>query len=65
MTADISYPLSGHRIMAELEETSFWFNHRNDVLMTAIRRFPPPGPILDVGGGNGYVSLALKRAGSK
>ncbi len=63
MTADISYPPSRHRILAELEETSFWFNHRNDVLMTAIHRFPLPGPILDVGGGNGYVSLALKRAG--
>ena len=63
MTADISFPASGHRILATLEETSFWFNHRNDILLSAIHRFPPPGPILDVGGGNGYVSLALKRAG--
>lgn len=63
MTAEISFPPSAHRILAELEETSFWFNHRNDILITAVQRFPPPGPFLDVGGGNGYVSLALKRAG--
>lgn len=28
-----------------------------------MRRFPPKGPILDVGGGNGFVSLGLKRSG--
>ena len=63
MTADVSYPDSGHRILAQLEEKSFWFNHRNDIIVSAFQRFPPPGSVLDVGGGNGYVSLALKRAG--
>jgi SAM-dependent methyltransferase len=63
MTSDVSYPASGHRILAELEEKSFWFNHRNHIIVSAFQRFPPPGSVLDVGGGNGYVSLALKRAG--
>ena len=63
MTTDIFFPASGHRILAELEETSFWFNHRNDIIVSALQRFPPPGTMLDVGGGNGYVSLAIKRAG--
>lgn len=63
MTSDISYPVSQLRILAGLEETSFWFNHRNDILTAAMDLFPPSGTILDVGGGNGYVSLALARAG--
>lgn len=63
MADDISYPPSGHKILGELEETSFWFNHRNDVLIAAVRHFPPFGRILDVGGGNGYVSKALINAG--
>lgn len=63
MTIKISYPPSAHRLLAELQETSYWYNHRNDVLLAAIQRIPPRGPILDVGGGNGNVSLALKRAG--
>lgn len=63
MTADVSFPASGHRILAELEESSFWFNHRNAIIVAAFQRFPPSGIVLDVGGGNGYVSLALKRSG--
>lgn len=46
-----------------LEEESFWFRHRNRIILGLIRRFPPPGPILDVGGGNGFVAAAIERAG--
>lgn len=50
-------------LLAEIEPHSFWFNHRNDVIAAVVARFPPPGPIYDVGGGNGYVSVALRKAG--
>lgn len=59
----ISYPASGHASIADIEETSFWFNHRNAVIAAVASRFPPPGPVFDIGGGNGYVSVGLRRAG--
>jgi hypothetical protein len=31
--------------------------------MAILRRFPPPGMLFDVGGGNGFVAAALERAG--
>jgi SAM-dependent methyltransferase len=46
-----------------LEDGSFWFSHRNACLITAVRRFPPDGFILDVGGGNGFVARGLIDAG--
>lgn len=61
--AHISYPESGHTTFAAVEQTSYWFNHRNVVIASVVARFPPSGMIVDVGGGNGYVSLGLQRAG--
>ncbi len=61
----ISYPASGHVEMAQVEESSFWFNHRNTIVSEVITAFPPPPDtaVLDVGGGNGYVSLAMAKLG--
>jgi SAM-dependent methyltransferase len=64
VAGDISYPSEGHDFCASVEEQSFWFMHRNRAILEAVRRSPPrDGPILDVGAGNGYVALALQRAG--
>ena len=52
-----------HARLVQIEAESYWFNHRNDVITAVVRRFPPSGPIFDIGGGNGYVSLGLKRCG--
>jgi SAM-dependent methyltransferase len=51
----LSYPKEGNLRCFGLEDTSFWFGHRNDCIIAVIKRFPPNGAILDVGGGNGYV----------
>jgi SAM-dependent methyltransferase len=59
----ISYPEDGNDLCFELEEGSFWFNHRNRCLVEALSRFPPGGLLFDIGGGNGYVSLAIQHAG--
>src|SRR6188472_17806 len=59
----VSYPDRAHDACFELESASWWFRHRNTCLAAAIRRYPPGGPILDIGGGNGFVSLALQAAG--
>jgi SAM-dependent methyltransferase len=63
LDAKVSYPDGAHRTLADLEERSFWFNHRNAILLAALNEFPPDGPVFDVGGGNGYVSVALRSAG--
>jgi hypothetical protein len=59
----ISYLEDGNDLCFAIEDDSFWFRHRNDVIVAALRQFPPSGPLFDVGGGNGYVSQGLERAG--
>lgn len=62
---DISYPSEGNQECFQVEDSSFWFNHRNACILSAVRTFPfaKHGTIFDIGGGNGYVSLALIRSG--
>lgn len=55
----VSYPAEGNRACFCLEDDSFWFKHRNDCIVAAMKRYPPSGPILDVGGGNGYVTRRM------
>jgi SAM-dependent methyltransferase len=59
----VSYPDQGSAVCFVLEDQSFWFRHRNDCIVEVVRQFPPAGPVLDIGGGNGFVSLGLVRAG--
>ena len=59
----ISYPEGGNDVYFEIEDRSFWFQHRNRSLLEAMNRFPPGGLVFDIGGGNGFVSLALQNAG--
>lgn len=61
----ISYPSDGNDACFAVEESSFWFGHRNGCIAAAVRNHPPlnGGPIFDIGGGNGFVSLGLIRAG--
>lgn len=59
----MSFPEDGLTTLADIEPNSYWFNHRNRVIASVVSRFPPSGPIFDIGGGNGYVSLGLAKAG--
>jgi SAM-dependent methyltransferase len=61
--SQVSYPEEGNLNCLDLERDSFWFEHRNACILALVRRFPPPGVLLDVGGGNGYVTLGLQRGG--
>jgi SAM-dependent methyltransferase len=58
-----SYPEHGNELCFSLEENSFWFRHRNNVIVSVVQRFPPSGSLFDIGGGNGYVAAGLERAG--
>lgn len=60
---DISYPKEGNEHCLELEEGSFWFEHRNNCIRTVVRRFAPGGTLFDIGGGNGYVAQGLVQDG--
>ena len=33
-SADVSYPLEAHAEIAKIEDSSFWFRHRNAVIQT-------------------------------
>ncbi len=57
------YPEDGNARFFALEERSFWFRHRNEVIRALVERLPPGGPLWDVGGGNGFQAVALARAG--
>ena len=59
----IDYPDEANAFCFAVEEQSFWFDYRNRFIIEAVRRFPPDGPIADIGAGNGFVALGLERAG--
>lgn len=61
----LSYPCEGNDCCFEIEDKSFWFQHRNACIIELVKKFPPrgKGPIFDVGGGNGFVAKGLVDAG--
>jgi SAM-dependent methyltransferase len=61
--SDVSYPEEGNEFCFAVEDSSFWFRHRNRCILEAIKIFPPSGAFFDVGGGNGYVARAIQESG--
>jgi len=47
----------------QIEQDSFWFNHRNNIIIEAVKIFSPQKTFFDIGGGNGFVSKGLQNAG--
>lgn len=64
-TEVVSYPADRHRVLVGLEEDSFWFAHRADVVTAVLARYPAPGCIFDVGGGTGYMVQAIRKTGAE
>jgi SAM-dependent methyltransferase len=62
-SAAISYPAESNEFLYQVEDKSFWFSHRNRCIVEALRRYSPQGVLFDIGGGNGYVSAAIQKAG--
>ena len=50
----MSYPEEGNNYCFAVEDNSFWFKHRNDVILTLTQRFKFAKNFADVGGGNGF-----------
>lgn len=61
----LSYPDHGNQSCFQVEDTSFWFRHRNACITALVGCFPPTNgdAIFDIGGGNGIVSMALSQSG--
>ena len=59
----ISYPDDGNTNCFNIEDDSFWFQHRNECILSVFKQLPPKGTILDVGGGNGFVTKRLLAEG--
>jgi SAM-dependent methyltransferase len=60
----VSYPARGNAACLRVEDRSFWFRHRNRCIVSTVHRFMPPQDVLlDIGGGNGYVSKGLIEQG--
>jgi SAM-dependent methyltransferase len=59
----ISYPEWGNEACFEVEDGSFWFQHRNDCILKILESYPPGAAFFDVGGGNGFVAKAVQDAG--
>jgi SAM-dependent methyltransferase len=61
----VAYPSDASEACFLVEDRSIWFLHRNRCITTVVGRFPPEksGTIFDIGGGNGFVALALAQAG--
>ena len=62
----ISYPEDGNEACFAVEENSFWFAHRNAVIAALIGRYLDElkgAPFADIGGGNGFVALAVQALG--
>jgi len=62
---NVSYPSDGNEICHNIEDISFWFKHRNNCILSVVKSYPPDrgGSVFDIGGGNGFVALAIERAG--
>jgi len=60
---ECNYPKEGSDNCFRVEDESFWFQNRNEMIGSLVDRFPPPGWILDIGGGNGAVSQYLAKQG--
>jgi len=61
---EISYPEDGNAVCYQLEENSFWFNHRNQCIARCLENFHNQSDtFFDIGGGNGFVSKYLQNNG--
>jgi len=62
-SSNISYPDEGYNACFDMEDTSFWFQHRNNCIVSVVKKYASNELFFDIGGGNGFVSKAIENAG--
>lgn len=60
---EVAYPEEGSDLTMQIEDESFWFQHRNAVIAGLIDCFRPTGTLWDIGGGNGFQARHLQNDG--
>lgn len=60
---DLSYPAEGHQFCFQVEDNSFWFQHRNRCILAAVKKYGCADIFFDLGGGNGCTTKQLEDAG--
>jgi len=63
ITKSVSYPDEGNKDCMQLEDTSYWFKHRNNCILSLVKTGGKNDVFYDIGGGNGFVSETLEQAG--
>ena len=53
----VSFPSRAHSDLIEIENNSFWFKHRNEIIKKVIKRFPFEGDLVDIGGGTTDITI--------
>ena len=59
---DLGFAESDPTDWLRIEQTSYWYRHRNRCFVALLERFPPLGALFEIGAGNGSVSLAIQSA---
>ena len=62
---EVAYPEEGAAQTLAIEDASFWFAHRNQVIAAILERHQPAGTIWDIGAGNGFQARFLQSTGRK
>ena len=55
----ISYPEHGNDSCFTVEQSSPWFNQRNELILIELNKYAKSGDFLDIGGGNGFQAKAI------
>lgn len=62
-TETIHFPDDSHDDLFQVEDDSFWFRHRNQVVERTLESIGMPDILWEVGAGNGCVAAYLQRRG--
>lgn len=62
-TARVSYPKDAYDVFYPVEDDSYWFRHRNNCIISLVKKYSGKDLFFDIGGGNGVVAKALENAG--
>lgn len=58
--SNIHYPENGNEHCLQIEQDSFWFNHRNNIIAANVKKYNANSIFFDIGGGNGIVAKRLQ-----